>query len=138
MRAGRQADTADFHAVDAGHAIVLGQPLVEHREVGVDERRDRQIPGDQLAEKRPRFRHHAVVKRHAILWIELPVGNRLVHPPKFEPLVGEVDDESFTSRVGEQTVDLLADDSRIGERAGGRRGEERLVGGRVPEPVGEP
>ena len=118
----RQRNAADVATSDAGDAVVVGEALIEHREVGFHEVGDAEVFRDQLAQVGARFRDHAVLQVLASFGVKLRVGLGGVDLPQVEPLVGEVGDEAIRAWIGQEAVGLLSEVLRqvqaafVGER----------------------
>ena len=61
-------------ALHAGDAVVLGQTLVEHREIAVDDIADAEVVAQQCFEERLALAQHALLEVRLELGVELGVG----------------------------------------------------------------
>jgi hypothetical protein len=69
---------------------VLGQPLIEHGEIGVHHVGDAQVLLQHFAKERPRLGEHGVPQNPIKFGIQPLVGRGRVDVAQVEPLVGEV------------------------------------------------
>ena len=134
---GGQRHASHLHTMHIRDAVMLGEALVEHRKAGPHQCAHGRIGGDEFAEKRARLGNHRLVQQKAILGVKLRVGRGLVHAAEVEPLVGEVADEAFAARVGEQSVHFAMQHLGALQRAIARGGEQRVIGRAIPQPVGQ-
>ena len=138
MAVRRQRHLAELLAVDAGDAVVLGQPAVEHGEVGGDEVRQAQVVLQHLVEEQLRLLDHRHLQHVVEFGVEDGVGRGGVDVAQAEPLADEVLGERRRLGVLQHALDLLAERvglvqfPLLGER------EQFLVGHRAPQEVGQP
>ena len=117
--------------------VVGGQPLVDHDEVGSDQGRHRFVAADDLGHEGPRLGPHRVEEGSIEVRVERRVGRGGLEITEIEPLVGEVGDESSGAWVIEHPLDLGPEDLRLRQLPSPCQGEQRIVGHRVPEEIGE-
>src|SRR5205814_1913592 len=80
---------SEGNAANSGNAIMLRQPVVEHRKVRLDEIHDAQIVLQQLVEEAPRLSKERPLQQLVVFGIEPNIGRRRIDLPQIEPLAGE-------------------------------------------------
>ena len=134
---GWQGDLTLFDARDSGDAVVFSESLGEHREAGFHQGTSGEIFRNQLADEGWGFVGDALSEQEAVFRVEERVGVGFVQTSQLEPLAGEVLIKAFGARIGEQAIDLVAEDFWPVQRAIAGRGEQGVVRRTVPKPIGE-
>ena len=111
---------------------MVGQPLVQEREVRIDDVPRRQVGAQQFGEEEPRLLQRGQLQRVVELVIVVERGGRrgVVDLAQVEPVVGERLDEVAGARRIEQALGLDA-------QSGGGQVLQLGVGRGVPEKVRE-
>ncbi len=104
-----------FDARDALDAVMVGQPLVEEREVRIDDVPRRQVGPQQLGEEQPRLLDCRQLQRVVEFVVVVKRGGRrrVVDLPQVEPVVGERLDEPPRLRVVEHPLGLRPQHVRL-------------------------
>ena len=129
---------AHRRAVHARYAVVLGQPLVDERIVGVEEGQDAAV----LAEHRHDEHVGLVQHRLAEPLVEIPehkaVRMLLLEVANIEPLSGEIVRQGLRLGIGEHPRDLTVEDHRVVKPAFFCNIEEVVVRDAAPEEERQP
>ena len=99
-----RSDRTQVGMRDVVDLVVLGQPSIEHCEIGLHEIRDREIVFHQLVEERSGFFDHRESQKRIKLRIKLLVGIRKIDVAQIEPGVSEIVDEAIEAIVVESNV----------------------------------
>ena len=135
----RQLDPAEVAPGDAGKVVVMGQPLVHERVVGVQELQHTSVLADVVVEKEPGLLFHGLAKVVAVLQVDVVLQEPVVQFAELQPLTGEVFHERLAgSGAVQHAPDLLAKDRRFGEPVRPGLVEKRLVRNAAPQEEGEP
>ena len=94
-----------FHAVDA---IELGQVLIQHREVGIDQRADGQILIDDVAQEGIGLLGHVPLDEAGVGGEASGVDGDQLLAVEPQPFVGEGADEGVDAGVVKQAIHLTA------------------------------
>ena len=121
-----------------GQAVVLGQPCVHHAPVARQQVADRDVFTERSSDGLDRFPRHALLEPQVVVGVELPIGRKHADAMQFEPLVGEGLEKTVDLRVGDHPRHLRLENFRPLQRSGAGGVEERLIGKRSPEKIGEP
>ena len=137
---GRQLHLAESGAGDAGDAVMVGQPLVQEREVRIDDVTRRQVGAQELGEEEPRLLQRGQLQRVVELVIVVERGGRrrVVDLPQVEPVIGERLDEAARLGIVEHPLGLGAQHVGPGQLAAVGQGPQRVVGDRIPQEQGQP
>ena len=133
-----QLDAPEPAAVDAGDAVVPGEPLVDEGVVGVEEVEHAAVVAQGAGEKQGRLVPECLDEVVVEVGIRHRVALDVLEVAQVQPLHGEVVDERPGPQVGEHAPDLLVEDRRIAQPARLRRVEQGVVGDAAPEEKGEP
>ena len=117
---------------------MLGQPAVEHGEVGGDEIRQAQVVLQHFVEEQQRLLDHRHLEHVVELRVEGWVGRGGVDVAQAEPLADEVLGERRRLGVLEHALDLPAERVGLVQLALLGEGEQFLVGHRTPQEIGQP
>ncbi len=117
---------------------MIGEALVQIREVGPEERRDRRVALDHVADEEEGLLFHRGPELRVELREHLGVGRRVLEAAQVQPLAGEVLVEGVGLRVGQHPVDLHPNLLLVLEEALIGQGEELVVRHARPEEVAQP
>ena len=137
---GRQLHLAESGAGDAADAVMLGQPLVQEREVRIDDVPRRQVGAQEFGEEEPRLLQRRQLQRVVELVIVVERGGRrrVVDLPQVEPVIGERLDEAARLGIVEHPLGLGTQHVRLVQLAAVGQRPQRVVGDRVPQEQGQP
>ncbi len=133
-----EADAHELVGPHRGQSVVRGQAIVDEGLLGgeqlvesatfLDDRRDQQL----------HLGPHVLPQCGGEVWVRLGVLDQLLaQRTRVEPLAGEVLGESLRFGVGKHALDLCFDRVRLVQLALCGELEQRVVGHRVPQEVGE-
>ena len=116
-------------------AVVPGQPLVEKREIGIDDVPRRQILFQEFRDEEPRFLHGSQLQRvvQLVVVVKRRGGGVVVDLTEVEPIVGKGLDETPRFGIVEHPLGLGSQHSRVAQCAPFGQFSQPCVGGRIPE-----
>ncbi len=116
-----------------GMPVVLGQPLVDERVVGVQQFDDAAIFADDGVEEQLHFAPHRLPQRVVEVGINQRQRTGALQAAQVQPLAREILRERFSPRVLQHAADLPLEHHRILEPALARERDELIVGAGAPQ-----
>ena len=130
-----QRDAPEAAPADVGDPVVPREPLVDEREVGVDQIQDAAILADDGLEQQFRLAPEGVAEVAVEL---LRCRRHVVELPQLQPLSGQIVDERRGRGIRQHAPRLLLEHRGIGEPALCRQPQQLLVRDAAPEEEGQP
>ena len=127
----RHLDGPELRPEDVLHAVELGEVLVEHHPVAVDQGQDTEVLGEHALEEGDGLLPHVALHEAGEAREPARVDGHLLETIEAQPLLGEGLDEAARARIVQHAVDLRLE--LTAQRAGAREGAQLLVGRRVPQ-----
>ena len=125
-------------AVDAGHAVVTRQPLVDEGVVGGQQVEHVAVCAEDALDEQLGLAPHRLPQPLADVRKAVLVRHDRRHVAQVEPLAREARDERPRTLVGEHTARLLLQHRRVAQPAGRGELEQLVVGDAAPQEEGQP
>ena len=132
-----ELDAPEVVAVDARHAVVVGEPLVDERVVGGQQIRHAPVVPDLAVEEERHLARHRLAQVRVELGERLRIGGHQRHVAQVQPLPSEVVDQRPRARVGQHSADLGAQHFRVAQFAAFGGVQQLVVRDAAPQEEGE-
>ena len=127
----RHLDRPELRPEDVLHAVELGEVLVEHDPVAVDQGQDVEVLREHPLEEGDGLLAHVALHEASEARELARVDGHLLEAVEAQPLLGEGLDEAARAGIVEHAVDLSLE--LTAQRAGAREGAQLLVRRRIPQ-----